>query len=66
MISKFEAKTEWSDFSFVELYYIKHLNETADELNEMALMIQCFLGYRCKQSRAALMNYFNMHRSETR
>ncbi len=28
IISKFEAKTKWSDFSFVKLFYIKHLYET--------------------------------------
>ncbi len=37
-ISKFEAKTDYSDFSFVKLYYIKHLHETktADMLHENA------------------------------
>ncbi len=39
IISKFAEKTERSDFSFVKLYYIKHLNETkpADGLNEMQI-----------------------------
>ncbi len=37
IISKTEAKTESSDFSFVKLYIKKYLHETetTDELNEM-------------------------------
>ncbi len=75
IISKFEATTECSDFSFVKLCYIKHLNETktANGLNETQInsltaggaygtaAIQGFLGYRCKQSNFQLTRGALLH-----
>ncbi len=67
IISKFEAKTKWSDFSFVKLFYIKQTSRQRRQAELMQIhslpaggastsIKHRFLGCRCKQSRAAVIN----------
>ncbi len=61
------SKTKWSDFSFVKLFYIKQTSRQRRQAELMQIhslpagaawtsIKHRFLGCRCKQSRAAVMN----------